>query len=96
MSVIFYRLFCKMLRAIQFDYQFCCVAIEVCNITSNCFLTLEANRIASQKIIPKMIFLLRCIFPQFSCTWNQFMLVWQRHLAFPILSVTITPSVSFR
>ena len=85
--VIFYRLFCKMLRTIQLDYQFCCVAIEVCNITADCFLTLESNRIASQKIIPKMVFLPCRIFAQFSCAWNQFMLVWQRHLAFPILSI---------
>ena len=87
MFVIFYRLFCKMLRTIQLDYQFCCVAIEVCNITADCFLTLESNRIASQKIIPKMVFQPRRIFAQFSCAWNQFMLVWQRHLAFPILSI---------
>ena len=87
MSVVFYCLFCKMLRTIQLDYQFCCVAIEVCNITADCFLTLESNRIASQKIIPKMVFLPRRIFAQFSCAWNQFMLVWQRHLAFPILSI---------
>lgn len=76
-----------MLRTIQLDYQFCCVAIEVCNITADCFLTLESNRIASQKIIPKMVFLPCRIFAQFSCAWNQFMLVWQRHLAFPILSI---------
>ena len=87
MSVIFYCLFCKMLRTIQLDYQFCCVAIEICNITADCFLTLESNRITSQKIIPKMVFLPRRIFAQFSCAWNQFMLVWQRHLAFPILSI---------
>ena len=87
MSVVFYRLFCKMLRTIQLDYQFCCVALEVCNITADCFFLFESNRIASQKIIPKMVFLSRRIFAQFSCAWNQFMLVWQRHLAFPILSI---------
>lgn len=50
-----------MLRSIQFDSQFCCMAVKINDASSNGLLPLKTNGIIFQKVIPEMTFL-RCHF----------------------------------
>ena len=52
-SVIFQLLLIAMLRTIQFNYQFCLVAIEINNIITDNILSAEAEFHAAKAFIPK-------------------------------------------
>ena len=56
--IFFYILVFKMLRAIQFNDQFCIMTVKINDIPINYFLAKETGGIIAKEVIPQMSFFL--------------------------------------
>lgn len=66
-----------MLRAIQFHYQFCIMAVKVYNIAFDGLLPLKPGEIFTQKLKPKSSLLGRGAFSQGFGLANLLLFIWQ-------------------
>ena len=66
-----------MLGTIYFDNELGGMAVKIHDKMSNCFLPLKTHRIAAEKVIPEVVFLLGSVFPQFLCKGNHFLSIRQ-------------------
>ena len=70
--VIFLGIFGEMLTAVKFNNKPCGRAVKVGDEREDHRLPFELDRISSKKIIPKMVFVSRCVFAQFAGTLSKF------------------------
>ena len=76
------------LRTIQFYYQLGFRTVKICNVFPQHLLSGKANRIGTQKVIPKMAFFLCHFLSTLFCQWNQPLIILRLHYN---LSVTASP-----
>ena len=58
------------LRAIQFDHQFCFCTVKINDVFADYSLAQKSNRIGTKIIIPQVPFFFCHLFSQLLCQWN--------------------------
>ena len=67
------------LRTVQLHHQFGLGAVKISNIVPQYFLTIEANRILTKKVIPQMPFFFRHFFSQLSGKGDKTAVIFSLH-----------------
>ena len=78
--IVFQSTRVHMLRAVQFDDQFCLMTIEICNVSSDNFLSSETGIAVAQKVIPKVTFFLGHVFTQSFSKGGEIFVSWNSHI----------------
>ena len=83
----------KVLRPVQFNHQTRLMAIKIDNVSTDRLLSLKSDRIGAEKVIPEMLLLFCCIFPQIFCQIDQIPIVGERHRIHSFQNRGTTPPV---
>ena len=84
--VIFLGIFGEMLTAVKFNNKPSGRAVKVGDEREDYRLPFELDRISSKKIIPKMVFVSRCVFAQFAGTLSKFSIRYSHWITQMILT----------